>query len=332
VVSQVKLIAEPWDIGEGGYQVGNFPPLWSEWNGRYRDEVRDYWRGDDQKLAELAARFTGSSDLYEATGRRPFASVNFITAHDGYTLHDLVSYEQKHNQANGEGNQDGTNDNRSWNSGAEGPTDDPAVNELRGRRARSIMATLLLSQGIPMILGGDEIGRTQGGNNNAYCQDNEISWFDWDHVDEQMLDFTRRLVAFRSRHPVFRRRRWFQGRGIHGVGVEDIGWFTSAGSEMTPEQWDTGYVKTLGIYLNGDAIEHPDERGRRIVDDTFYLLFNSHFDAVGFRLPPPAWSPFWTVVLDSADPAVTRDSGTRHAAKSIVTAPAWSLVVLQAGH
>lgn len=331
VVNQVKLIAEPWDIGEGGYQVGNFPPLWSEWNGIYRDEVRDYWRGDDQTLAELAARFTGSSDLYEATGRRPFASVNFITAHDGYTLRDLVSYEQKHNEANGEDSQDGTNDNRSWNSGAEGPTDDPAINEVRGRRARSIMATLLLSQGIPMILGGDEIGRTQGGNNNAYCQDNEISWFDWDHVDEPMLEFTRRLVAFRNSHPVFRRRRWFQGRSIHGIGVEDVGWFTSDGSEMKPEQWDSGYVKTLGIYLNGDAIENPDERGRRIVDDTFYLLFNSHFDAVDFRLPPPAWSPSWTRVLDTSDPQVAADSGTHHPAESIVTAPAWSLVVLQGG-
>ena len=331
VVSQVKLIAEPWDIGEGGYQVGNFPPLWSEWNGRYRDEVRDYWRGDDQKLAELAARFTGSSDLYEATGRRPFASVNFITAHDGYTLRDLVSYEQKHNAANGEGNQDGTDDNRSWNSGVEGPIDDPAINELRSRRARSIMATLLLSQGIPMILGGDEIGRTLGGNNIAYCQDNDISWFDWEHVDEGMLDFTRRLVAFRRSHPVFRRRRWFQGRRIHGAGVEDIGWFTSDGDEMTPEQWDTGYVKTLGIYLNGDAIENPDERGRRIVDDTFYLLFNSHFEAVDFRLPPPAWSPSWTIVLDSAGPAATGDPETPRAANSIVTAPAWSLIVLRAG-
>ena len=329
VVSQVKLIAEPWDLGEGGYQVGNFPPLWSEWNGRYRDEVRDYWRGQDQSLAELAARFTGSSDLYEATGRRPYASVNFISAHDGFTLRDLVSYDHKHNEANLEGNRDGTDDNRSWNSGTEGPTDDAAVRERRGRRARSLLATLLLSQGIPMILGGDERGRTQGGNNNAYCQDNDISWFDWDEADAEMLRFTRRLVAFRRAHPVFRRRRWFQGRRIHGAGVEDIAWFSNVGTEMTTEQWETGYVKTLGVYLNGDGIRHPDARGRRITDGTFYVLFNAHSESVDFTLPPAELGGSWIVELSTANPEVTPSDGIRYEAAATVAVPSWSLLVLR---
>jgi glycogen operon protein len=329
VVSQVKLIAEPWDLGEGGYQVGNFPPRWSEWNGRYRDEVRDYWRGNDRSLAELAARFTGSSDLYASTGRRPYASVNFITAHDGFTLRDLVSYDHKHNDANGENNQDGTDDNRSWNSGAEGPTDDSEVLDLRGRRARSIMATLLLSQGVPMLLGGDEFGRTQGGNNNAYCQDNEISWYDWEHIDPEMLEFTTRLIAFRQAHPVFRRRRWFQGRAIHGEGVDDIAWLTNEGTEMTREHWETGFVKTMGVYLNGRAMEHPDARGRHIDDDIFYVAFNAHHETLDFTLPPATWGSRWTVEIDTADPAVDAAASMTVEAGGTLKAQGWSLVVLR---
>jgi isoamylase len=300
VVSRVKLIAEPWDVGEGGYQVGNFPPLWSEWNGKYRDQIRDFWRGAEGTLDELAYRLTGSSDLYATTGRRPSASVNFVTAHDGFTLRDLVSYNHKHNEANGEQSRDGSDDNRSWNCGVEGPTDDPQVNALRARQQRNFLATLFLSQGIPMLLGGDEIGRTQRGNNNAYCQDNEISWLDWENVDRGLLDFTSRLIAFRRDHPVFRRRRWFLGTPIHGEGVRDIGWFRPDGELMRDEDWQHGYAKTLGVFLNGDAIPSLDERGERIVDDSFYVLFNAHHETVPFRLPArPEWGERWREVLDT---------------------------------
>ncbi|MDQ1356266.1 MAG: isoamylase, partial [Acidimicrobiaceae bacterium] len=268
VISQVKLIAEPWDIGEGGYQVGNFPPLWSEWNGKYRDTVRDYWRGEDQTLAELAYRFTGSSDLYEREGRRPSASINFLTAHDGFTLADLTAYNEKHNDANGEGNADGESHNRSWNGGVEGPTDDPEVLELRAQQRRNFLATLLLSQGIPMLLGGDEMGRTQDGNNNAYCQDNELSWFDWEHQDGSLIAFTQRLLAIRRHHPVFRRREYFQGRALHGGGIDDVAWFGPDGSEMSEDDWQEGYAKSMAVFLNGEAIPGPDNRGDRIVDDT----------------------------------------------------------------
>ena len=254
VVSQVKLIAEPWDLGHGGYQVGNFPPLWSEWNGKYRDTVRDFWRGEDQTLAEFAYRFTGSADLYESNGRRPSASVNFVTAHDGFTLADLTSYNEKHNEANGEGNADGESHNRSWNCGAEGPTDDPEVLELRARQRRNLLATLLLSQGIPMMLGGDEMGRTQDGNNNAYCQDNEISWFDWDSMDGSLVAFTSRLIALRRDHPVFRRRRWFHGRPLHGKDIVDVAWFRPDGTEMEESDWESGFAKSIAVFLNGDAI------------------------------------------------------------------------------
>src|SRR3989442_13574504 len=243
VISQVKLIAEPWDVGEGGYQVGKFPPLWLEWNGKYRDCVRDYWRGQDQTLGGFAYRISGSSDLYEATGRRPYASVNFITAHDGFTLNDLVSYNDKHNEANGEENHDGESHNRSAKSGAEGPTREPAVNALRNRQKRNLLTTLFLSQGIPMLLGGDEIGRSQNGNNNAYCQDNEISWFNWESADKDLLEFTRGLIQIRREHPVFHRRRWFQGRPIHGEKITDIGWFTPDGIQMAEEHWDKGFAK-----------------------------------------------------------------------------------------
>jgi isoamylase len=298
VVSQVKLIAEPWDVGEGGYQVGNFPPLWSEWNGKYRDTVRDYWRGANQTLGEFANRITGSSDLYQETGRRPYASINFITAHDGFTLHDLVSYNEKHNEANGEHNRDGESHNRSWNMGAEGPTDDPEINARRARQKRNFLATLLFSQGIPMLLGGDEIGRTQQGNNNAYCQDNEISWYDWENVDEELLEFTRTLIRIRHRHPVFRRRRWFKGRPIHGSEVSDIGWFKPDGQEMTDEDWQEGFAKSMGVFLNGEAIPTPDPRGDRVIDDSFYLLFNAHFEPLTFTLPTGKWGEKWVVMPD----------------------------------
>jgi isoamylase len=288
VISQVKLIAEPWDVGEGGYQVGNFPPLWSEWNGKYRDSIRDYWRQSGAAIGELAERLTGSSDLYEATGRRPFASINFVTCHDGFTLVDLVSYNEKHNNANGEDNRDGTDDNRSWNCGEEGPTDDLVVAALRYQQARNFLATLFLSQGVPMLLGGDEIGRTQSGNNNAYCQDNEISWYDWSRVDQELLAWTRALITLRRQHPVFRRRRFFQGRPVRGPRrddrLPDIAWFRPDGEEMTDKDWEVGYAKSLGVFLNGSAIPDPDPHGRPVVDDSFFLIFNSWERA---RLHPP---------------------------------------------
>ncbi len=301
VVSQVKLIAEPWDVGEGGYQVGNFPPLWSEWNGKYRDCVRDFWRGEDRTLAEFAFRFTGSSDLYESTTRRPNASINFITAHDGFTLHDLVSYNEKHNEANGEDNRDGTDDNRSWNCGEEGFTDDADVLALRSKQVRNFLSTLFLSQGVPMLLGGDEMGRTQKGNNNGYCQDNEISWFDWEKTDDTLLAFTRDLIRFRLEHPVFMRRGWFFGRAIHGSGVEDIGWFIPDGIEMAEENWGEGFARSIAVFLNGRAIPYPDVRGEKIVDDSFLVLFNAHYESIPFALPGPEWGKQWVRVLDTAD-------------------------------
>jgi glycogen operon protein len=300
VVSQVKLIAEPWDVGEGGYQVGNFPPLWSEWNGKYRDCARDFWRSIDQTLGEFAYRITGSSDLYGSTSRQPYASINFITAHDGFTLHDLVSYNSKHNEKNGEENHDGTEDNRSWNCGREGPTGDSGINALRLQQKRNFLATLFLSQGVPMMLGGDEIGRTQQGNNNAYCQDNEISWYDWEHQDEGLLDFTRRLIQYRREHPVFRRRKWFHGRAIHGSGVKDVAWFTGDGLGMDEEHWGEGFYKCLQVFLNGQAIPNPLVRADPVVDDSFLLLFNANPEPVVFILPPEEWGRQWIEVLDTA--------------------------------
>jgi glycogen operon protein len=303
LLSQVKLIAEPWDVGEGGYQVGNFPVLWSEWNGRYRDTVRDYWRGEPATLSDFAFRFTGSSDLYEWSGRKPYASVNFVTAHDGFTLRDLVSYNEKHNEANGEGNRDGADDNRSWNCGVEGPADDDEVNALRARQQRNFLATLLLSQGVPMLVAGDELGRTQLGNNNAYCQDNEISWLDWERQDEELLRFTERLLALRGRHPIFRRRRWFQGRSIRGgKATVDIAWFKPDGGLMTDEDWRNGYARSLAIYLNGEEISSIDQRGRRERDDSFYLCCNGHSEPLQFLLPGKDFGQRWLRVLDTADP------------------------------
>jgi glycogen operon protein len=331
-VSQVKLIAEPWDVGQGGYQVGKFPPLWSEWNGKYRDSVRDFWRGTDQALAEFAYRFTGSSDLYQNTARRPSASVNFLTAHDGFTMRDLVSYNEKHNEANGEENRDGESHNRSWNCGEEGPTGNPEVLALRGRQTRNLLTTLMLSQGVPMLLGGDEIGRTQQGNNNAYCQDNEISWYDWSAADRELLEFTKRLIDLRNRHPVFCRRRWFHGRPIHGTDVSDIGWFTPAGTEMSEEDWGAGFAKSLGVFLNGDAIATSDERGARVVDETFYVMFNAHYDAVEFRLPDQKWGAQWFEVLNTAADADLLDeqeTGGEHQAGAATTVASWSVVLLR---
>jgi isoamylase len=300
VISQVKLIAEPWDVGEGGYQVGNFPPLWSEWNGQYRDTVRDYWRGQDQTMGEFAARLTGSSDLYEATGRRPSASINFVTCHDGFTLRDLVSYNEKHNDANGEQNRDGADDNRSWNCGEEGPSDDPDVVALRHRQQRNFIATLMLSQGVPMLLAGDEIGRTQQGNNNAYCQDNEVSWVDWSDVDADLLAFVCRLTQIRRGHAVFRRHRFFQGRPIHGTDIGDIAWFRPDGTIMSDDDWRVTFAKTLGVFLNGDALPWLDTRGHPVRSGSFFMIFNAHDQAIEFTLPGDRWGTKWGYVLDTA--------------------------------
>jgi len=328
VISQVKLIAEPWDVGEGGYQVGNFPTLWSEWNGKYRDCVRDYWRGQDRTLGEFAFRFTGSSDLYEDTGRRPYASINFVTAHDGFTLHDLVSYNDKHNEANGEESRDGESHNRSWNCGEEGPTENVEVMALRKRQKRNFLMTLLLSQGVPMLLGGDEIGRTQGGNNNAYCQDNEISWYDWEQADQELLEFVCRLIRFRREHPVFCRRRWFHGKPIHGGDVKDVGWFTPEGAEMAEEHWGEGFAKALAVFLNGGGIASANLRGERIEDDSYYLLFNAHHEPVRFRLPGVQWGKQWSRVV-SSDQKWTEGSSPRLSAGDELEAEARSLVVLR---
>jgi isoamylase len=302
VVSKVKLIAEPWDVGPGGYQVGNFPVLWSEWNGRYRDTMRDFWRGARTGVADVAYRLTGSSDLYQPSGRRPYASVNFVTAHDGFTLHDLVSYNDKHNEANGEGNHDGSDDNRSWNCGVEGPTDDSEVSFLRERQRRNFLTSLLLSQGVPMLLAGDELGRTQLGNNNAYCQDNEISWVDWELDEERVAlqDFTRAIVALRREHPVFRRRRFFQGRAVYGSGVKDIGWFTPDGTEMNEAEWQAPDVSTLGVFLNGEEIPDRDPGGERIVDDSFMLLLNGGGEPALFTLPGEPWAKEYELLADTA--------------------------------
>ena len=326
IISSVKLIAEPWDAAPGGYRLGQFPTQWSEWNDKYRDGVRDYWRGAEWTLADFAWRFTGSSDLYGFAGRRPLASINFITSHDGFTLADLVSYDHKHNDANGEGNRDGDNNNRSWNSGVEGSTDDLEIKQLRQRRARAMLTTLLLSQGVPMLLGGDEIGRTQHGNNNAYCQDNTVSWYDWDDVDEDMLAYTQRLIQIRKSHPVFRRRRWFEGRSVIGSDRDDIAWYNPDGSEMSDDAWRRGYAKSLAIYLNGRGIPTTDASGERVLDDSFLVLFNAHSESVHFTMPQDLLGLEWEIMLYSA---------TGLAAPLPVEAPetgdveGWSVVLLR---
>ena len=329
VISQVKLIAEPWDVGEGGYQVGNFPSLWSEWNGKYRDVVRDFWRGTDQTLDEFATRLTGSSDLYAANGRRPYASINFDTAHDGFTLNDLVSYNEKHNEANGEGNMDGADDNSSWYCGVEGPTDRQEVLDLRARQQRNFLTTLFLSQGVPMILGGDEFGRTQHGNNNGYCQDNELSWFDWEHMDDGLRAFVSRVIQFRKDHPVFQRRRWFHGRQVRGTGVSDIGWFKPDGELMTDSDWQAGYARTVGVFLNGKAIPTPDHRGEPITDDSFYLLFSAHHEPMTFKLPTCPWGDRWEKVIDTNKPVPDLREHELYNAGEDVWIQAHSIMVLR---
>jgi glycogen operon protein len=323
VVSQVKLIAEPWDVGPGGYQVGNFPPGWTEWNGKFRDTVRDYWRGEPSSLGEFAERLSGSSDLYEGDGRAPFASINFVTAHDGFTMRDLVSYNEKHNEANGEDGRDGEEHNRSWNCGAEGPTDDAAINALRARQQRNMLATLLLSQGVPMILHGDETGRTQGGNNNVYCQDNEISWLDWSAVDEELLAFTQSVVRLRTEHPVFRRRRFFTGETAAN-GLPDIAWLAGDGTPMGDDDWSLPTVQPLVVFLNGEGIAEPGTRGETIVDSYFLVLLNPTHDDASVTLPPERFGATWESVLTTGEPA----EGP-YAAGSPLPLGARSLVVLQ---
>jgi len=318
VLSKVKLIAEPWDVGEGGYQVGRFPALWAEWNGKYRDVVRRYWKGDDGQLAELGYRLTGSSDLYQRDGRRPSASINFVTAHDGFTLTDLVSYDTKHNDANGEDNRDGTNDNHSWNHGAEGATDDPHIIELRERQKRNLLMTILFSQGVPMICGGDEISRTQNGNNNAYCQDNEISWTHWD-LDERkkaLLEFTTNLISLRREHPNFRRRKFYQDRQIspaktgkqqvNGLEIKDIVWYRPDGGEMNEDEWNAGWIRCLGVLMSGKTLDDMDRHGEPIRDQTFLLCLNPHHENIQFYMPPCTPGSAWEIILDSRDAVTTK--------------------------
>ncbi|MEV4612956.1 glycogen debranching protein GlgX [Kitasatospora sp. NPDC049258] len=334
VVSQAKLIAEPWDLGEGGYQVGNFPPLWTEWNGMYRDTVRDLWRGETATLAEFGSRLTGSSDLYQDDGRRPIASINFVTCHDGFTLRDLVSYNEKHNEANHEDSRDGESFNRSWNCGAEGESEDRAVLDLRARQQRNFIATLMLSQGVPMLSHGDELGRTQRGNNNAYCQDNELTWVHWptgDGPQAELLEFTQGMIWLRRDHPVFRRRRFFHGRPVSGThdDLTDIAWFTPAGEEMTKRDWSTSYAKSLTVFLNGNAISEPDRRGGKIVDDSFLLLFNASSEQLEFTVPADHGDA-WQVVVDTTLPVLPAPgTGTRIKAGDTVWLTDRSLLVLQ---
>ena len=331
LISQVKLIAEPWDIGDGGYNVGGFPPLWTEWNGKYRDTVRDFWRGEPSTLGEFASRITGSSDLYQHAGRTPVASINFVTAHDGFTMHDLVSYNAKHNEANLEDNRDGANDNRSWNCGAEGPTDDPGVISLRKRQTRNFLATILFSQGVPMICHGDEMGRTQQGNNNAYCQDNELTWIDWDldEEDRELLAFTQAMVQLRRNHPVLRRRRFFSGAASHGGESElgEIEWLRPSGERMIDQDWSAWYARAMMVFLNGEAIAEPDEQGHRVTDDSFLVLINASEEDITFTLPDLGHSERWAVALDTA-PAVDSESHDSLSAGDQVVVEARSMLFL----
>jgi glycogen operon protein len=332
IVSQVKLIAEPWDIGDGGYQVGNFPSLWTEWNGKYRDEVRDFWRGDNAVIGEFASRITGSSDLYQHSGRRPVASINFVTAHDGFTLDDLVSYNEKHNEANGEGNNDGESHNRSWNCGVEGATDDREILALRAQQRRNFIATLMLSQGVPMLLHGDELGRSQGGNNNGYCQDSPLTWIDWEKVDEGLLEFTKLVTKLRTDHPTFRRRRFLSGRPVgraEGDPVPDVAWLTPGGEPMDDDDWDAGFAKSLAMYLNGNGIRETDERGEPVSDDCFYLAFNASEETIEFTLPPSEYAEGWTVVVDTAELGDVEALQVKAGEK--ITLQPRSTTVLQAG-
>src|ERR1700751_1373303 len=333
-VSQVKLIAEPWDVGPGGYQVGNFPPQWTEWNGKFRCTVRDYWRGEPATLGEFASRLTGSADLYEDTARRPVASINFVTAHDGFTLRDLVSYNEKHNEANQEDNNDGESNNKSWNCGIEGPTDDPEVNALRARQQRNFLATTLLSQGVPMISHGDELGRSQHGNNNGFCQDNEITWVHWDKADIELMEFTRSVSALRAAHPVFRRRRFFRGVPVRRRGTEgqpDISWFRPDGSEMSDEDWGSGFGKSVPDYLNGLGIPYLDARGQRVTDSSFFLCFNAHHEPIEFSLPPEEFGRVWLPVVNTATETPNPSGREPIRASTAVRVGPRAMVVLEAG-
>ena len=327
VLSQVKLIAEPWDVGEGGYQVGNFPPKWSEWNADYRDTMRDFWRGEHSRLATFAQRFTGSSDLYRSDTRRPTASINFVTCHDGFTLSDLVSFNNKHNEDNGEDSRDGESHNRSWNHGAEGPTDDREINDLRNRQRRNFLATLLLSQGVPMLLGGDELGRTQRGNNNAYCHDNELSWLDWSNVDSATLEWVQRLIAFRSAHPIFRRRRWFHGRPLRDN--DDMTWFRPDGNEMSPSDWEQGFAQAVGVFLNGEAIAIPDRYGNRVIDDSFLCVFSASPIDLKWNMPATQWGSEWITRFDSSRPNVGLDDSEVVEAATEFVIPSRSTLVFE---
>ena len=327
MINEVKLIAEPWDVGEGGDQVGNFPPTWSEWNGRYRDAIRDFWRGTPEPLADFGYRLTGSSDLYASNGRRPHASVNFITAHDGFTLADLVAYEQKHNEANGEGNRDGESHNRSKNHGVEGQTDDPRILADRLRHQRNLLTTLFLSQGVPMLLGGDEIGRTQGGNNNGYAQDNEVSWFDWEHADLELLAFVRKLITFRRHHPAFRRRRWFQNRPIHGDEAHEIEWFAPDGGRMGDDQWHDPLDHGIGVFISGEGLVDVD--GLPISDDSFFLAINPSGETRGFTVPNGTRAAAWQLSIDTAAEPPFPARGRRVRAGTTIDVARESIVVLR---
>ncbi len=331
IVSQVKLIAEPWDVGPGGYQVGNFPPQWTEWNGKYRDTVRDFWRGEPATIGEFAARLTGSADLYERSGRRPVANINFVTAHDGFTLRDLVSYNDKHNEANDDGNTDGESHNRSWNCGVEGATSDEQIVALRNQQERNFITTLLLSQGVPMLCHGDELGRTQQGNNNGYCQDNELTWIDWTKVDADLLVFTQRVANLRSKHPIFRRRRFFDGRPVRRRGADalpDIGWFSPDGTEMSEEDWGSGFGRAIAVFLNGQGIPDRDGRGQRRVDDSFVMCFSAHHEPIDFHLPPDEYAPAWEVVLDTVH-ADEEAAPRTFRAKDVISVGPRAIVVLR---
>lgn len=317
VISQVKLIAEPWDIGEEGYLVGKFPPGWAEWNDKYRDCLRDYWRGAESKLGEFALRFTGSPDLYKGGYRRPTASINFITAHDGFTLHDLVSYNEKHNEGNGDNNSDGENDNNSWNCGEEGPTENPEIIALRNQQKRNFLTTLFLSQGVPMLVAGDEFGRTQSGNNNAYCQDNQVSWLDWENADHELREFTKKVIHICKDHPTFRRRRWFQGLPIKGSGMDDVMWYLPEGTEMPEESWNHDFAKSLGVYFNGNGIRCVDYDGNRIKDDSFYIIFNAHHEALEYTLPSEQCGKAWKKIIDTSDGFIGEDNEELDAGNAI---------------
>jgi isoamylase len=327
-ISQVKLIAEPWDVGEGGYQVGKFPSGWTEWNGKYRDCIRDYWSGSENTLAEFADRITGSADLYK-NYRKPTASINFITAHDGFTLHDLVSYNEKHNEANGENNQDGETNNRSWNCGAEGPTDNEEINALRAQQKRNFLATLFLSQGLPMLVAGDELGRTQQGNNNSYCQDNEISWINWEAADQGLHDFTSRLIQLRTEHAVFSRKNWFKGQPVKANGLEDIAWFLPDGTTMEEKHWNEGAAKSVAIFLNGNGLHAVDSAGNKVVDDSFYMIFNAHTEQIEYQLPGEEYGSEWKVIVDTANPSPGEDASLTFSPGDKVPVSGRSVVLLQ---